>query len=159
MRRVFPIAIVATLVLLAGRCPAAPASDSDPDAPTVLAVAPYDVELADRAVRTQAWVVLHAASAFAARNGGNYPVDIEQFEDQLPRRQRMHNVWTGERDVPSAPGGSGIGSVEYRAIYWRGHPVGCQVVAIGRYGERTTLVSDLSWWQEAQARLQLSDAR
>ena len=125
----------------------------------LLPVAAYDIAVVDRALETQAWVVLQAAAAHAEQNHGRYPERVAQFAQRLPRRAPMANVWTGEPNVPSDDSTATAGEIIYRAVYWRGHAVGCQVEAIGRYGARIVLVSDLSWWREQREQLQLSAHR
>lgn len=134
-------------------------SRSSANASELLPVAAYDIAVVDRALQSQAWVVLQAAAAHAEQNHGRYPERVAEFVQRLPRRERMANVWTGEFEVPSDTAETKAGSIAYRAVYWQGHPVGCQVVATGRYGARIVLVSDLSWWRDEHESLQLSANR
>jgi hypothetical protein len=125
----------------------------------LLQVAAYDIAVVDRAVETQAWVILQAAAAHAEQNGGRYPERVSEFAHRLPRQALMSNVWTGEINVPSDTTESTAGEIEYRPVYAHGHSVGCRVVATGRYGARIVLVSDLTWWRNQQEPLQLGARR
>lgn len=154
MRHTFESTVSLLLLLVCGAAPAAQAVPHE-----LLQVAAYDIAVVDRALETQAWVVLQAAAAHAEQNGGRYPERVAEFVQRLPRSGPMANVWTGEVNVPSDAASSTSGEVVYRAVYWRGQSVGCQVVATGRYGARIVLVSDLTWWRDQDERLQLSASR
>lgn len=125
----------------------------------LLSVAAYDIAVVDRALESQAWVVLQAAAAHAETNDGRFPERVAEFASRLPHRALMTNVWTGEPNVPSDSTESTAGEVEYRPVYVHGVPVGCRVVATGRYGARIVLVSDLTWWREQDHPLQLGARR
>lgn len=112
-----------------------------------LPVAPYDMNVVNRALEAQAWTVLFAAHEYAVANGGVYPEAVEDFEDRLPRGERMQNLLTGARDVPRERCTTPLGSIVYCPIIWNGHRVACLVTAISYRGETIRIVSDQGWWQ------------
>jgi len=112
-----------------------------------LPVAPYDMNVVNRALEAQAWTVLLAAHEYAVANDGMYPEEIEQFESHLPRGERMQNLLTGSRDVPRERCTTPLGSIVYYPIVWKGHIVACQVTAISYAGKTIRVVSDDGWWR------------
>lgn len=145
-----PIITALTLVVLCA--PVLAAAESIPvrvpnanevDCP--LRLTPYALEYVDDALEAQAWVVMNAAHEYAVDNGGFYPATVDDFVAHLPRGERMENLLTGKRNVPSEMDPCPFGAILFRPIQDQGETIGCDVIVALMSGDALTLSSDGIW--------------
>lgn len=131
----------------AARAETAPARVPSPEeVDCAIRLTPYALQFVDQALEAQAWVVLNAAHELAQANGGAYPASVADFVAQLPRGERMENLLTGKRNVPSDDIGCPYGAIIYRPVTAGGQVVACEVVVpLLNSDDVLTLSSDAVW--------------